>query len=79
MARFCKKAEVPRIGIHGLRHTHASLLFSAGISILSISKRLGHANTTTTEKVYVHLIKDQQEKDNQKMLKALTALGTEKE
>lgn len=79
LARFCKKAEVPRIGIHGLRHTHASLLFSAGISILSISKRLGHANTTTTEKVYVHLIKDQQEKDNQKMLKALTALGTEKE
>lgn len=79
LARFCKKAEVPRIGIHGLRHTHASLLFSAGISILSISKRLGHANTTTTEKVYVHLIKDQQEKDNQKMLKALTTLGTEKE
>lgn len=79
LARFCKKAVVPRIGIHGLRHTHASLLFSAGISILSISKRLGHANTTTTEKVYVHLIKDQQEKDNQKMLKALTALGTEKE
>ena len=79
LARFCKEAKVPRIGIHGLRHTHASLLFSAGISILSISKRLGHANTTTTEKVYVHLIKDQQEKDNQKMLKALTALGTEKE
>ena len=77
LTKMCKEAHVPRIGIHGLRHTHASLMFNAGVSILSISKRLGHANTTTTEKVYVHLIQDQAEKDNRKMMSALNTLGEE--
>ena len=74
LAKFCEKAEVPRIGIHGLRHTHASFLFYAGVSILSISKRLGHANTKTTEQVYLHLIKDKADQDNQQTLEALSAL-----
>lgn len=71
LTQMCNEANVPRIGVHGLRHTHASLLFNSGISILSISRRLGHANTSTTEKVYVHLIDDQKQKDDDKMLKAL--------
>lgn len=74
LTKFCEKAEVPRVGIHGLRHTHASLLLYAGVSIISISKRLGHANTTTTEKVYLHLIKDKKEKDDQKIIKVLDSL-----
>ena len=76
LAQMCHEARVPRIGIHGLRHTHASLLFSAGISILSISKRLGHGNTSTTEKVYVHLINAQKDKDTIAMMNALNELGT---
>ncbi len=34
--------------IHGLRHTHASLLLFAGVSIASVARRLGHASMTTT-------------------------------
>lgn len=75
LTKFCKEADVPRLGIHGLRHTHASLLFDAGISILSISKRLGHSNTATTEKIYLHLINDKKQKDDAKMMNALNTLG----
>ena len=75
LAKFCKEAKVPRIGIHGLRHTHVCLLYNAGASLLSISKRLGHANTTTTEQVYLNLIKAKQAKDNKIMLKALDSLN----
>jgi len=38
---LCKKAGVPAISVHCLRHTHASLLIFAGVSIASIAKRLG--------------------------------------
>lgn len=75
LTKYCKEAGVPRIGIHGLRHTHACLLYNNDVSILSISKRLGHANTTTTEKVYLNLIKAKEQKDNQAMLKALDKLN----
>lgn len=74
LARLCKEAGVPRVGIHGLRHTHASFLFYANVSILSISKRLGHANTKTTEQVYLHLIKDKATQDDQQTLEALNNL-----
>ena len=37
---LCKIAEVPMISIHSLRHSHASLLIFAGVSIASIAKRL---------------------------------------
>ena len=38
LERYCKKAEVPVISIHGLRHTHASLLLFAGVSIASVAR-----------------------------------------
>ena len=50
LTRYCIKAEVPIITIHGLRHTHASLLLFAGVSIASVARRLGHASMTTTQK-----------------------------
>lgn len=70
----CQKANVPSITIHGLRHTHGSVLLTQGISIQSISKRLGHANTITTQKVYLHLLKEMEEKDNMKIMNALSTL-----
>ena len=75
LTKFCKEAAVPRISIHGLRHTHASLLISAGVSIQSVAKRLGHGNTETTQRVYIHLLDDLQERDNNKMMTILTGLG----
>ena len=37
LAWHCKKMEIPIISIHGLRHTHASLLLFAGVSIASVA------------------------------------------
>lgn len=64
LGRACRKAGVPEITIHGLRHTHASVLFSSGVSLPSISKRLGHSSTVTTQKVYLHIIAELEQKDN---------------
>src|SRR6516164_8274123 len=47
---------MPEITLHSLRHTHASMLIAAGMDILTISRRLGHANPTITLSVYGHLI-----------------------
>ena len=56
LASKCKKANIPVISIHGLRHTHASLLLFAGVTIASVARRLGHASMTTTQKTYLHII-----------------------
>jgi integrase len=42
--------------LHSLRHTHASMLISAGVDILTVSRRLGHGSPTITLDVYGHLI-----------------------
>jgi integrase len=44
-----------KIGLHALRHTHASNLIASGVDILTVSRRLGHAKPTTTLNVYGHL------------------------
>ncbi|MBA1433798.1 site-specific integrase [Bombilactobacillus bombi] len=62
---------LPRITFHGLRHTHASILLYKGVSVLSVSKRLGHSNTTTTQSTYLHIIKELEAKDNDKIITIL--------
>jgi integrase len=47
---------MPDIGMHSLRHLHGSLLISSGVDVLTVSRRLGHANPTITLNVYGHLI-----------------------
>jgi len=47
---------LPHVGLHTLRHTHASLLIKAGEDILTISRRLGHSSAAITLGVYGHLI-----------------------
>ena len=58
LCRHCKKLEIPVISMHGLRHTHASILLFAGVSIASVARRLGHASMTTTQKTYLHIIQE---------------------
>lgn len=72
----CKEAEIPIISIHGLRHTHASILLSAGVSIHSISKRLGHSNVSTTERVYTHIIDELAAKDGKTINNVLSKLAS---
>lgn len=58
LRRRCKLAGIPTISIHGLRHTHASLLLFAGVSIASVARRLGHASINTTQKTYLHIMRN---------------------
>ena len=51
-----RKLDLPKITIHGLRHSHASWLISNGVPIPAVSKRLGHANVAMTLNVYSHLL-----------------------
>jgi integrase len=44
--------ELPPIHLHNLRHTNASLMIAAGTNVKTVSKRLGHTTTTTTETIY---------------------------
>ena len=53
-----EKADVRRIRIHDLRHSCASILISKGVSIVAVSKQLGHANIEETLNTYAHLLPD---------------------
>jgi len=46
---------LPRVTFHVLRHTHASALIAAGLDVVKISRRLGHADPTVTLRTYAHL------------------------
>lgn len=75
LARHCKNAGVPVISVHGLRHTHASLLLFAGVSIASVARRLGHASMTTTQKTYLHIIQELESKDVDIIMRSLANLN----
>jgi integrase len=44
--------------LHGLRHTHVSQLIAAGLDVLTISRRVGHASPSVTLNVYGHMFKN---------------------
>lgn len=75
LARHCRKANLPVIAIHGLRHTHASLLLFAGVSIASVARRLGHASMTTTQKTYLHIIQELENQDVDLVMRSLSGLS----
>ena len=75
LARHCKEAKIPIIAIHGLRHTHASLLLFAGVSIASVARRLGHASMTTTQKTYLHIIQELENKDIDLVMRSISGLS----
>lgn len=62
LSKFSDKYNLPAIHPHKFRHTMASLLISHGTDTLTVSKRLGHANTTTTLNIYAHAIKEADER-----------------
>jgi len=60
------------VSFHALRHTHASQLIDAGVDIVTISKRLGHANPSVTLSVYAHLFRNDDSKAAAAINKALS-------
>lgn len=75
LERHCKRNKLPIITVHGLRHTHASLLLFAGVSIASVARRLGHASMTTTQKTYLHIIQELENKDVDLIMRSLSGLS----
>lgn len=75
LSRHCASLKIPEISIHGLRHTHASLLLFAGVSIASVARRLGHASMTTTQKTYLHIIQELENKDVDLVMRSLSSLS----
>jgi integrase len=53
--RLMDSLGLPPIGFHALRHTHVSMLISAGVDVLSVSRLLGHGSPAITLNVYSHL------------------------
>ena len=74
LTRHCKECGISEISIHGLRHTHASFLLFAGVSIASVARRLGHASMTTTQKTYLHIIQELENKDVDRVMRTLSGL-----
>jgi integrase len=44
--------------VNGLRHTAGSLWLEAGLSLATVSRRLGHASVKTTERIYIHRFRE---------------------
>ena len=74
LERYCKKLKISTISVHGLRHTHASILLFAGVSIGSVARRLGHASMTTTQKTYLHIIQELKNQDIDLVMRSLVNL-----
>lgn len=56
--RFSKRHGLPHINPHAFRHTMASMLYFNGVDSVSISKRLGHAQVSTTADIYAHVMEE---------------------
>ena len=54
--RLVRKLDVPRIRMHDLRHTHATLALKAGVHPKVVSERLGHATVGVTLDLYSHVM-----------------------
>ena len=54
--------QLPRIPFHGLRHTSATLLIASQQDVKTVSKRLGHAQTSTTMNIYAHALQESDRK-----------------
>ena len=62
LAKFSRRHNLPHINPHAFRHSMASILIQNGQDIVSVSKRLGHAQTSTTANIYAHIIAEADER-----------------
>lgn len=73
LRKFLKRYDLPIISVHGLRHTHASILFEAGIEAKQIADRLGHSRIQTTLDMYTHINDNQRYEVTDRLLDFLGA------
>lgn len=63
LKRFSRRHDLPHINPHAFRHTMASMLYFNGVDSVSISKRLGHAQVSTTANIYAHVMEEADKKN----------------
>lgn len=63
LSKFSKRHDLPHINPHAFRHTMASMLYFNGVDSVSISKRLGHAQVSTTANIYAHVMEAADQKN----------------
>ena len=61
--KFSARHDLPHINPHAFRHTMASLLLYNHVDNVSVSKRLGHAQVSTTSNIYAHVIEQADQKN----------------
>ncbi len=55
--KVCQAAGLPHRTVHSLRHTNITMQIAAGVPLVTVSGRAGHARTSTTTDIYSHLLK----------------------
>lgn len=75
LSRFEKKYDLPHIHAHKFRHSMASVLYFSGADPVSISKRLGHAQVSTTQNIYSHLIEQADTQSAERIADAIFRTG----
>ena len=64
---FQTRAGLPHIRFHDLRHISATLMITAGVDVKTVSKRLGHQQTSTTMNIYSHALESSDRGASDKM------------
>jgi Site-specific recombinase XerD len=72
LSQLCDAIGIRRISFHSLRHTHASVLLYQGVSLMAVSRRLGHSNTATTQNIYIHIIKEMENKEKSLIMQVVS-------
>jgi Site-specific recombinase XerD len=67
-----KRAKLPTVRLHDLRHTHATLMLAAGVPVKVVSERLGHSTVAFTMEVYQHVLPGDQRDAVQNLANAKT-------
>lgn len=62
MSSFVKRSGLPKVTVHSLRHTYATLMIADGVPLVVVSQQMGHKQTSTTENIYAHAIASAQAK-----------------
>lgn len=71
LKRFCKRTGQRFYGVHTFRHLNASLLINCGTDVLTVSRALGHSQSSTTLNIYAHTFSTAQAKASEAIANAL--------
>lgn len=76
---FIASTDLPPIHLHSLRHTNATLAIANGVAVTTVAGQLGHADASTTTKIYAHAIKSAQAEATDLMENILTGKKNQSE